>query len=692
MAFSEALLGESLLATPLQWLGISAVTAYNIIFLLSFPLSAFCAYRLTWELTKRTGPSIIAGAMYGFAMMRYAQISHLQFQWTWWMPLALLGLHRSLPIAQNTRDGDPGWVTARRVSGPVLFGVAWLGQSLSNGYFFFYFSVIVGLWLAWFIRWREWRRTLLPVLAVWVVGVAVMAPMLLGYREVQERYRFTRSIDEIEMYSSDLSDFFRVSSVPRFLHVARWERADCEVSLPMVGLCALAAAIVIGARGGLRRQEPRAVAIAHGVAWGIACALVVIIAAAMWFGLRQVRVPRVMVTAAPFLVLVLACSPAAAKAWRARSPLAFYVVAVIVGIVMAMGPFPRLFRQRIWDHSPYLTLMSIVPGFTAVRVPARFTLIVVLCLAVVTGLMLARVQFLRASRERVVYGAILAALLFETWPGWFRMADLPPAGPDLATASTVLELPLTHGQGLPAMYRAMRHGRPIVNGYSGYFPLAPDLIALCISRQDLDCLDRARRVIGSLDVMIDRAQDSDGHLEQIVRTMPDATVRGRDAQFVVYRVSTPTSRLLPWPASRDLIRGSIKAMTTSVRTEDASRAIDGDWNTAWTTGRGQEPDDRVTIEMTEAMPIGGIELLSGANAHNVPVGLRVELSDDGQRWSAAWEGTTEDARFATLLLEGIEGCRVTFAPRPARFVRLTETLHDSARPWSIAELAILRVP
>ena len=66
--------------------------------------------------------------MFGFAMMRYAQVAHLQFQWTFWMPLALLGLHQ--------------WLGERRGAALLLFGVAWLGQALSNGYFFFYFSGI----------------------------------------------------------------------------------------------------------------------------------------------------------------------------------------------------------------------------------------------------------------------------------------------------------------------------------------------------------------------------------------------------------------------------------------------------------------------------------------------------------------------------------------------------------------------
>jgi hypothetical protein len=108
LAFSETLLGLSILASPLQWLGASPVAAHNVLFLLSFPLSAFTAYLLAWSLTRRAGPSIVAGAIDSYAAFRWQHLGHLQILWSWWMPLALLGLHR--------------WMTDRRKSGLLLFG------------------------------------------------------------------------------------------------------------------------------------------------------------------------------------------------------------------------------------------------------------------------------------------------------------------------------------------------------------------------------------------------------------------------------------------------------------------------------------------------------------------------------------------------------------------------------------------
>jgi hypothetical protein len=46
LAFSENLLGLSLISTPLQWLGAGPQLAYNIVLLLTFPLCAIGAYLL----------------------------------------------------------------------------------------------------------------------------------------------------------------------------------------------------------------------------------------------------------------------------------------------------------------------------------------------------------------------------------------------------------------------------------------------------------------------------------------------------------------------------------------------------------------------------------------------------------------------------------------------------------------------
>ena len=123
-AFSEHLLGLSVLTTPVIWATGNALLGYNVAFFLSFPLCALAAHALCYELTRRHDISLIAGIAYAFAPYRMSQLSHVQVLSAYWIPLALLGLHLFL------RRGQWRWA--------VLFAVSWWLQSLANGYLLFY--------------------------------------------------------------------------------------------------------------------------------------------------------------------------------------------------------------------------------------------------------------------------------------------------------------------------------------------------------------------------------------------------------------------------------------------------------------------------------------------------------------------------------------------------------------------------
>src|SRR5580700_8619865 len=53
LACSETLLGLSPITAPIQWLGGSPIAAYNVAFLLTFPLSALAAHALVLRLSGR---------------------------------------------------------------------------------------------------------------------------------------------------------------------------------------------------------------------------------------------------------------------------------------------------------------------------------------------------------------------------------------------------------------------------------------------------------------------------------------------------------------------------------------------------------------------------------------------------------------------------------------------------------------
>ncbi|MEN3338908.1 MAG: hypothetical protein V7647_2584, partial [Acidobacteriota bacterium] len=135
-AFSEHLLGLSVLTTPVILLTGNPLLAYNVAFLASFLFSALSAYALTFSIARRHDAALVAGLAFGFAPYRMSQLAHVQVLSAYWMPLALAGLHRYFD------DGRGRWL--------VLFAGAWLLQALTCGYYFFYLSVLIGLWLLWF--------------------------------------------------------------------------------------------------------------------------------------------------------------------------------------------------------------------------------------------------------------------------------------------------------------------------------------------------------------------------------------------------------------------------------------------------------------------------------------------------------------------------------------------------------------
>ena len=137
LAFSEHLLGLSIFSTPIIALTGDPLLAYNAVFFLSFVLSALAAYLLAFTISRRHDVAFLAGLAFGFAPYRMAQFAHVQVLSAYWMPVALAALHR--------------YVDDRRARWAALFALAWLMQALACGYYLFYLSVLVGLWLPWFM-------------------------------------------------------------------------------------------------------------------------------------------------------------------------------------------------------------------------------------------------------------------------------------------------------------------------------------------------------------------------------------------------------------------------------------------------------------------------------------------------------------------------------------------------------------
>ena len=680
MAFSEHLLGLSVFTTPVIAATGNVLLAYNVAFFLSFPLCAIGAHLLTYQITRRHDLSLIAGLAYGFAPYRMAQFSHIQVLSSYWMPFSLLGLH--LFIQQ------PRWRYL------VLFAGAWYLQALACGYYLFYLSVLVGLWLLWFavgrIRWVDFGRLLLA----WSVAIAALVPVAYGYLKYQGAYGLRRWPDEIQSFSADVASVLTASGN---LRLWGWlqtiDRPESSLFPGLAMILVILAGIILAwtaaAHDNMQRLRATRLLLLGAALFGL------VASAPLWYGpividpfgirLLSVRTPQKPFSVAVLLAIVaFAMHPSIRAGWRRRSALAFYSLAAVAMWLLCLGPAPTFMGKPLLYKAPYAWLM-LMPGVEGVRVPARFWVLATLCLAVAAAVALGYVvQRLGALRTPAI--AIVACLIVaEGWPSAIALLEPPPWRPSQTSAAARIELPIGSGPDLHALYRATAHRRPLVNGYSGYF--APHYGAL------VDLLQRHEPAVltqlasfGDVEAIVNHDGDGDKRWRSFVGGLPNARVVQQEADYTVYLIPKGEERLKLPQFSGPLL--TVARIAASHSNDRVGRMIDGDILSRWDTAGPQDPTSAVTIDLGAPKQIEGVETLIGGYLADFPRALTIEVSLDGTTWEMAWQGQPALMTYISALETPLTVPLRFPLNRNARLIRLRQTDADPIFYWSIAELHV----
>lgn len=413
ITYSEHLTPQMLQILPLYAVTGNIVLCYNLLFLSTFVLSGFGTYLLARDLTGERLAAFVAGLAFAFAPYRISQYSHIQVLSTYWMPLALFGLHRYFETRRR-----------RALSGAAA---ALVLQNLSCGYYLLFFLPFAAAYCLFEMTRRRLlhdARTWLAMLAA-AIGVAVITwPFLSPYLELRRTASVgVRTRAEVEQFSADVRAFGTASEYS-------WLWGDRMRAYPkgegegFPGAAILALAIVA-----LAARRPRA------------------------------------------------------------TPLFFAVAAAGAG-VLALGPTIRAAGQIV-GVGPYQWLFAYVPGFDGVRVPGRYLMIVALFLAVLAGFGASVLLARRAGAAAVAAASVLmlaeswvvplptnvrlAAYGFELTPRHLAMGDdISPLyrwARDAPGKVVLIEFPFAEtAYDILATFYAGQHRRPLVNGYSGFFP------------------------------------------------------------------------------------------------------------------------------------------------------------------------------------------------------------------------------
>jgi hypothetical protein len=499
IAYSEHFTPQMLQALPIFAATGNMVLCYNLLFLSTIVLAGWGMYLLVRELTGRPLAAFVAGLAFAFAPYRISEGSHLQVLSSQWMPLVLYGFRRYF-VTGRTR--------------PLVGASAALTvQNLSCGYYLLFFAPFAGAYCLYEMADRRLFRNARVWTSLTVAAIAVAAltwPFVSPYLKVRHHGDAgVRSVQESMEFSADVYAFATASekSIEGDL-VAAFPKGEGEGFAGFAILALAGVAVIWGigqARATARTTSPampwrtitgRILAIA--LALDLVVSLVLMLAGSLPIvlnGKPYDDVAPLLVAAVVLGALLLIVSPGARRFVRgvAGSTLGFYASATLAAALLALGPLITSLGRPL-GAGPYYWLFRYVPGFDGIRVPSRYLMLVACFLAVLVGLGVAALLMRLSRRAGVALVATASAIILaESWvvpmPSNVRLVsrgfELSPRelytgqdmGPlyqyvrDAPGDVALIEFPFGDtAYEILATYYAGYHRRPLVNGYSGFFP------------------------------------------------------------------------------------------------------------------------------------------------------------------------------------------------------------------------------
>ena len=679
LAFSDHRVGLGLIASPILWLGGGPILAHNVVFLLSFPLCAIGAHALAREITRSDLAGVIAGLTFGFNPYRMDHLPHLELLAAWWLPVVLLALHR------YQRDGSVRWL--------VLFSASLALQGLSCGYYFFFAVPLLAAWILWFVR-PVWR--MLPIGLAWAAAVIPLLPALVGYRHFLGRLNLHREYLEIRLFSADMTGLLSPSPMIALWHSSpAVQKQEGDIFTGVFAIALVAAGVLLAVSRTSPATRLRRVHIGCLV-------LAVIFEAASLSALTggwSLRIAgasmavhetsRPATVALALLAIAALTSPAGVDAARRRSPLAFYAGAAGLMWLFALGPLPLFFGERALYRGPYSYLMS-VPGFaTAFRVPGRFAMLMAFALSMAAAVAFVRVTANASVTVRRAFGAFMVAgILLDSWITALPVAPSPDKVQwpgEIARAAGVLELPLGgNGDEIAAVWRSIDHGKPVVNGYSGYDPPHHRLLRLALERRDISVLGGVAEY-GPILIAVDNESAESGFWRTALPNAGASAAAGADKRRTFVMLPRKEAPARPPGAPLTLIGGS--ASPGRFVLQDL---IDGNPSTYWVSTELQRGDERVQVQLDGMHRVSGVILSMGLFAESYPRRLRIETSRDGAAWNAAVEDAPAGMAFSEIIRD-FPRAQLSFRlpDVESRFVRLSQLGRDPHAFWVISDITVL---
>lgn len=347
LAYSDHFLLQALALSPVYAATGNAVLCYNLLLIASIALSGLAMHALTRAVTGSESGAYVAGLVWACWPYRTAHLLHIQLQALYFMPLALLCLHRVV-AGRRWRD------VIVLAGATTLQFVASVYYGLMTGVVLVVAAVVLALATGQWRAARLWSR----LAAAGVLTIVFSIPVMLPYARSQQSEGFGRTLVEASRHAASAQAYTQVPPdnllygrtgmlAPRPPRPGQADRTHVEHQL-FPGL------VLLGLAGfGLWRHARGA---ARPLAWS-ASALVVIGLVLSWgpegwrwfyaglhdnvFGFQAIRAPaRFTVVAVLGLALLAALGMRAIAASARRGRAAAGVLIALLCVEYVNAPLP----------------------------------------------------------------------------------------------------------------------------------------------------------------------------------------------------------------------------------------------------------------------------------------------------------------------------------------------------------------
>jgi hypothetical protein len=407
LAYSDHLILQSLALLPLYQATGDAVVCYNVLLLLSLAASGLAMHAYARAVTGSEAGAWIAGLAWAFWPYRIARLLHLNLQALYFLPLALLFLHKVI-AGRRRRD----------VVGLGVFAGLQAISSLNYGVITAVALAVTGLALL--VAVGRWRSAGLygRLAASALVGALLVAPFAFPYWRAQQREGFSRNLYQASHHAA---------------------RASSYLQVPPENVLYGRSHLLTGHDAQGRPRPGRGDSVEHVFFPGFV--LLLLAAGGVWWGRRTASWPIV---------------------WA-------MVLVAVTGFVLSLGPEGVRPLYAFAYHYVFGFQAIRAPSRFGVLVAAAAAVLAALAVATMPVAPRRRAIVAGAAAAVLLLEYVSVPLPFVVRPPrttevgqWLAQAEGPGA---------VVHLPLTDdARNAPPMVQSMEHWRPIVNGHSGQRP------------------------------------------------------------------------------------------------------------------------------------------------------------------------------------------------------------------------------